>query len=79
MPSEGRLNDETIDIYQYVNKPFEQWPRQMQAIQLVICLNDHELGLEEKFILSEIDRLGLMSMTKAEIMRFRAQHLLDHN
>ena len=79
MANKGRLNDEPLDIYQFVNQPFEQWPREMQAIQLVICLNHHDPSLEEKFIRTEIDRLGLMYMTKAELLRFRARHLLDHN
>lgn len=62
----------------YTGRPYTEWPRILQAIAIVICLNDHDPTLENEFIQHEIERLGLMEMSDAEIEKFRGRHLLHH-
>ena len=62
----------------YTGKPFEEWPRVLQAVAIVTCLNGHDEELTDEFLREEIDRLGLMEMSDGEISEFRARHLLNH-
>lgn len=63
---------------EYTGRPFAEWPRLLQAITIVICLNDHDESISNEFIRREIDRLRLLKMSDEEIAQFRGRHLLHH-
>jgi hypothetical protein len=62
----------------YASRPFDEWPRVLQAVAIVTCLHGHDEDLPDEFLREEIDRLGLMEMSDGEISEFRAKHLLNH-
>ena len=51
------------------------WPA--RAYLAVFCLHDHDQTLSDGFILSEVERLGLLEMTDSEFAQFRRRELLN--
>lgn len=77
--SERNIRDTGSRYDQFDGKRFAEWPRELQAVQIVLCLHDHDPDLSDEFIDGEVERLGLLGMSDDEVATFVKRHLHAHH
>lgn len=74
--SERNIQDTGSRYDAFEGKPFAEWPRELQAVQIVLCLHGHDPDLSDEFVGGEVERLGLLGMSDGEVATFVKKHFL---